>query len=526
MRFFKSPRLFTLLLMVLCLALIGIAAAFARGNVSVMLRLMGSQVIPNLLLLAFSLTLVTWGAWTVLGSKENPTTPRSWAWMRLVFGILCAALSVGAFVVNPSQLQLLYQQDYSDTGRAAALSDKDLQAVSTTDSKDWPQWLGPNRDGRSTETGLNTDWKGKHPKELWRKPLGGGYSSMAVLDGKLYTMDLQGSNERVVCLDTATGNELWSHSYPVNYSMLRAGYAEGPRATPTLHEGRIYTVGATGIFLCLELPAAGQKPTVKWQHDLMAQFSANVPTWGVACSSLIEKDMVIVQPGGSQGSVVAFDRLTGEVKWKALSDKPGYSSPVAATLAGVRQIICFTGENIVGLQASTGDKLWSYPWSTMYDCNAATPIVFGKYVFISSGYNTGCALLEIQGESLAEIKAVPVHVRPRKLMRNHHSNCVLHEGHLFGFDENVLRCINVRTFEEAWSSRNPGKGCLIFADGHLVILTEQGTLALIEASPKGYVSKGQFEVFSISQTWAFPTVAQGKLYLRSNREIVCRDLHK
>ena len=173
---------------------------------------------------------------------------------------------------------MIFGQDIDNAGRAATLTEKDLQTAAPIDSKDWPQWLGPNRDGRSAERGLNTDWKAKQPKELWRKPLGGGYSSIAVVDGKLYTMDLHNNTERVVCLDAATGEELWNHAYPVDYSVMRMGYAEGPRATPSVYDGRIYSVGATGIFLCLELPASGQKPVVKWQHDLLSMFSANVPT--------------------------------------------------------------------------------------------------------------------------------------------------------------------------------------------------------------------------------------------------------
>ena len=519
----KSPRLITCSLLFAGAALIVIAASPTGGDLKRTLQALEYQRFLTLALLGIGSVLFLWGmrSLTRKGGQESQTW---WGLSRLAGGMLFMLLA-GVAIIRP-----LFEEDISNAGRLSTLSDADLSNTGPplAGAADWPQWLGPHRDGHSSETGLNTDWQTKRPPEVWRKPLGGGYSSIIQVQNRLYTMDRQGSNERVVCLDATTGNSLWNHSYLVDYSGMRDGYTEGPRATPCYHDGRLYTIGATGIFHCLEVPQQGQTPRVLWRHDLITMFNAPLPRWGVACSPLIEGDLVIAQPGGPEGSVAAFHRVTGEVQWKALGDRPGYSSPVTATLGGVRQIVCFTGENVAGLRANDGKLLWSYPWATTHDANTATPILVGKCVFISSGYNKGCALLEIQGEGADSLKAVPLYVRLRKLMCNHHSNCVLHDGHLYGSDDNngIWRCVNVRSFNQTWFNRGPGKGCLIYADGHFLILSEHGDLALVEANPQHYVEKGRFEVFDIGRTWATPTLSQGRLYLRSNQEVVCLDLRK
>jgi outer membrane protein assembly factor BamB len=341
-------------------------------------------------------------------------------------------------------------------------------------------------------------------------------------------MDRDGPEERVVCLDAAKGDELWAYRYPADYH--RVDYGSGPRATPTVHDGRVYTVGATGILLCLEAKPADGKPKALWQHDLVAEFDAGsqFPRWGIACSPLIEGDLVVAQPGGKDGSIAAFNRQTGELVWKALSDESGYSSPVAGTLAGVRQIICLTGRNLVGLHPGDGSQLWTYRWATQFNGNIATPIVAGNYVFVSSGYDKGCALVEVSGDA-GGLRAAHVYVRPRRqLMQNHHSTCVLHQGHLYGYDEGqgAWKCIDLRTAQAQWTSEEVNKGCAIYADGHLIILTQNGLLALVEATPEAFWLKGQAQLFHGKDVWALPVVADGRLYVRDHKEVVCLDIKK
>jgi hypothetical protein len=411
-------------------------------------------------------------------------------------------------------------------------------------AQEWPQWRGAFRDGISTFTGMRTDWDREEPKKLWDKPIQGGYASIAVVKGTdgrtlLYTMDKLGKGdrmvqERVLCLHGDSGDILWEHRYDTDYAGL--DYGSGPRATPAVHDGRVYSVGANGTFLCLEAEPEGNEAKVLWQHDLLKDFQAERPRWGVACSPLVDGDRVYVQPGGRNGSVAAYERKEGKLVWKALADPSGYSSPVAADLAGTRQIVAFTGHRVVGIDAVDGRHLWSYDWATEYECNVATPIVAGDYVFISSNYQSGCALIKVACDGDRDFVARAIFVRHDGLMRNHFSTCVLHQGYLYGFDvtghggPGFLKCIDIRTFEESWQAgRDPHvkKGCLIYADGHLLTLSEEGWLALVEATPQEFRKKGKLQVLDGSdRAWALPAFAAGRLYLRDSERIVCYDLAK
>jgi outer membrane protein assembly factor BamB len=519
---FRSPIVGTVLLAMPGVLLIGLALFFAGGRLGHAAGLFAWGQLPILILSILTLALLALALVTLVRRPEPGGPSRHWGWFPLAFAV-GFALFCGFAVMRAD----LFFADVSNLEKLNELQGANLSTPEDTPITpgEWPQWRGPRRDAISPEQGLNTDWTAKPPKELWRKPIHGGYSSIAVAGGRLYATDRTGSSERVLCRDGATGEDLWIHEYPADYRGVE--YDAGPRATPTVHDGRVYTVGGTGIFLCLEAAPAGNQPKVLWQHNLMQEYDATPPRWGVACSPLIEGNLVIVQPGGSKGSVVAFDRITGQPVWAALDDPSGYSSPIVATLAGVRQIVAFTGKGIAGLRASDGQQLWYYPWETQFGGNIATPIAAGNYVFISSGYNKGCVLLEIQNAGPG-ISAEAVYQKSNKLMRNHHSSCVLVDGFLYGFDcgPELLKCVDLRTAEEKWITRKIGKGSVFFADGHLIILTEHGLLAIADASPAGYHETGRLQVFDSAEVWALPTLASGKLYLRDKHEMVCLDLSK
>ncbi len=397
-------------------------------------------------------------------------------------------------------------------------------ALAPPNGDDWPQWRGIHRDGIGKAPGMLTDWNKTAPKQLWTAPCGGGFGSLAVSAGNVYLQDFVNGQERIVCLDAKTGHETWNYAYPVSYDGFKRGYATGPRATPTIHDRRIYTLGATGRFLCLE--AANDKPKVIWEHDLTSEFDAELPAWGFASSPLIEGDLVIVQAGGRKGTVVAFNRDSGERVWTALEEPTGYSSPMAATLAGVRQIVAFTGSRLVGLNAADGSALWAFNWPTEFDANIATPIIAGDFIFISSGYNAGCALLKISkiGE---QFQVEEVFVKRNKLMRTHHMTCVLSDGHVYGFDDGreELTCLDLNTATAKWKSNKIAKGCLILAEGNLIVLGKDGTLALVEATPAEFRLKGQLKhVLDGDQCWALPALANGRLYLRDAEKVVCLQL--
>jgi outer membrane protein assembly factor BamB len=435
------------------------------------------------------------------------------AWLPELLGILVSAFVGLVLMQNPRVL-------VGDTEALERLTGVELTSAALS-RDDWPQWRGVNRDGIGKAPGLSNDWSKAPPKKLWTAPCGGGYSSFAVTGGRVYTQDFEEGNERVICLDAETGKELWVDAYPISYGAFRGGYKGGPRATPTVDDGRIYTVGATGVFRCLEAP--GDKPKLLWEHDLAKEFDATPPNWGVACSPLIEGDLAIVQPGGGDGTVVAFNRVTGVKVWSALSEATGYCSPIAGMVAGQRQLLAFTGVRLVGLRLSDGKELWDFPWQTSFNANIATPIIAGDVVFISSGYNTGCALLKIT-PSGERFKVEEVFVKRNKLMRNHHMTCVLKDQFIYGFDDgrSELKCIDLRSAGEKWASAKLAKGCLILAEGHLIVQAQDGTLALVEATPEEFRLKGTLpELLSGADCWALPALAHGRLYVRDHSKVVC-----
>lgn len=451
----------------------------------------------------------------------------------IVLGLV-AILGVGGYLAWRSPIvRGWFARDSENPQEIARLAGKKLELPPVGESANgWPQWRGPTRDGRAPASPLRTDWEANPPTKLWQVACGGGYGSCAVVDGKLYVQDRRGDHERVLCLDAATGQTLWDHAYPSERAGRDASYAIGPRATPTIANGRLFSVGGAGRFLCLELSTApGGKPTLAWEHDLLAEFDASISQWGVACSPLVEGDLVVVQPGGDKGSVVAFDRLSGAVRWTAGDNPPSYSSPVAATIGGKRMIFALTGNALLAIRAEDGGITGSYPWKTVPDVNAATPVVVDEYVFISSAYGMGCALLYAE-PSADGAKLVEVYARRKPPgMENQHQACVFKDRHLFGFSGTrsaELRCLEFDTgrFVEGWTDdREFGMGSVILAGQHLVIQTEGGDLCLVKADPKEFELLGKVRrVLSGRNNWASPTLVDGRIYLRDEQKVVCYDV--
>jgi outer membrane protein assembly factor BamB len=394
----------------------------------------------------------------------------------------------------------------------------------TTSPGDWPQWRGPKRDGVSLETALEFAWADAGPKMLWDAKAGEGYSSFAVASGRVYTILQEEENEAIVCWDAEMGQEKWRFRYPAH---LVNRWGSGPRSTPTIDGDRVYTVGGTGVFHCLNA-ATGTKV---WRHDLLEEFNAKNLTWGVAYSPLIEGNLVLTNPGGPDGkSIVAFDKISGDIAWKAYDDSASYSSPIAVDAAGRRQLIFFTGSGVVGLTPAEGKTLWNFPWKNGTDVNAATPIAFSArigetvndYVFVSCGYGKGCCLLKLipAGDG---VDALRVYETAR--MGNHFSTCVRLGEQLYGFDESHLTCMDLLTGKIRWKQGRFGKGSLTIADGRLVIMGESGRLAVADATPDEYRETASFQ-FSENKCWTVPVIANGRLYLRDEQRIVCYDLRK
>ncbi len=386
----------------------------------------------------------------------------------------------------------------------------------TPAANDWPQWRGPNRDGISAETGLLKTWPAEGPKVLWRVALGNGFSAVSIANNRAYTMFSDGTDEFALCVDANSGKEIWRFKSDPNY-VERAG-GDGPRCTPVVDGNMVYVISAFGKLYALQ---AGDGKKI-WDHDLQKEFEAKMPIWGITTTPMVEGEMVLVDVGGkSAHSLMAFDKKSGKVVWNSQTDQPGYSAPIAVTIGGVRQLIFFTGANLVSVAPKDGKLYWSQPWQTQFFVNAATPIFIPENkIFISSGYEQGAGLFQIQADNG---RATSQSVWLNKNMRNHMATCVYQDGYLYGFDEANFKCLDAATGEDKWKMRGLGKGTVMLADGHLIVLSERGKLVLAEASPNGYVEKAGAQILK-GKCWTAPSLSNGKLYLRNEREMVCVQL--
>lgn len=397
-----------------------------------------------------------------------------------------------------------------------AIANSEISATSAG-SEDWPQWRGPNRDAVSLETSIVTSWPSNGPDELWRIPIGDGFSGISVADGRLYTLYGHAEGETALCVDAATGKEIWRHDHPGRFEEHRG---DGPRSTPTIAAGKVYILGATGVLLCLD----AQTGHVIWKRHLAAEYGGTVGDFGFSCSPLIEGDLVLVDIQGPEGQcILAFNRDEGQLAWNSTDHAASYSSPIAITAGGRRQAVFFNTGGLVGLDPSKGEVLWQYPWEHRF--NIATPIHAAGQLFISTGYGHGCALVEFSSTADKGMGVRPLW--NNSALKSHHANVVLKDGYLYGFDGNgpaFLTCVEMATGKEVWQTRGVEKGDLILAVGHLIIITQSGELVSVEATPEEYRERGRAQVLS-GQCWTPPTLASGRLFLRNNEnEMVSLDL--
>jgi outer membrane protein assembly factor BamB len=390
-------------------------------------------------------------------------------------------------------------------------------------AEDWPCWRGPYGDGISRETGLLKEWPAGGPRQLWKIDLSGGWSSLAVADGRLFTQTKKNNEEIVLCLDPATGREIWRYAYACDYSAHKSftggGMPKsrtGPRATPTVDGDRVYTLGATGILLCLEAKT-GKKI---WEQDLLKIGGCKCPTHGYCSCPLVMGERLYVQPGAPDGkSIAALDKKDGTVIWTALDDPIGDATPVWVQAGVSPQIIFFTGIAAVGVAPQDGKLLWRYPWQTRYDLNIATPIYADGRVFISSNYGTGGAVFRLTGNGEPET------VWKSKAMQNHFTTSVLYEGHLYGFSELRLRCVEFQTGKIKWEKTGLGRGSLVIADGHLILMADHGDLVLAKATPDAYTEISRCEILDKDKlSWTVPVLSDGRLFVRNENTLLALDL--
>ena len=378
---------------------------------------------------------------------------------------------------------------------------------------DWPHWRGPNYDGISKETGWVGIFPESGPKILWEKSIGTGFASITVSDGKAYTMGNIDDQDILYCFDAATGNEVWKKSYPC--PLLNNNHEGGPCATPTVDGDAIYTFSKDGDVLRFKT-ASGD---IVWHKNLKKEFGYKPPTWHFSGSPLVMGDLVILNAGTSG---VALNKADGRIAWQSDKDVSGYATGVPFTLNGQDGIAMMVSKEVVALNPATGDVLWRFPWRTSYDINAAEPLISGDTIFITSGYNHGCALLKIDGNKVTELWQ-------NKNMSNQVNSSVLWEGFVYGFSGQVggsgkLTCLDFQSGQVKWSQGGMGTGSLMLADGKLIILSEAGKLVIAEASPDKYKEISSAQILS-GKCWTVPVLANGRIYARNAAgKLVCVDV--
>ncbi|HXG56799.1 MAG TPA: PQQ-binding-like beta-propeller repeat protein [Vicinamibacterales bacterium] len=391
-------------------------------------------------------------------------------------------------------------------------------APSTSVTAYWTDFRGPARDGHYRERPVLTSWPGGGPKPLWKQPVGGGYASFVVAGGRAFTIEQRGPDEAATAYDVATGREVWANTWTAAFKEIMGG--DGPRATPTWHDGRVFALGGAGELRAIDA-ASGR--TV-WRTNILIDAGASNLQWGMSAAPLIVGNTVVVLPGGHSGqSVVAYDAATGKRAWAALDDQASYSSPMLVTVAGVRQIVLFTATRLVGITPERGELLWEFPWKTEYEVNASQPVVIGAdRLFVSTGYGTGAATLEL---SQAGGRFAVREVWRSNRMKNQFTSSVLHDGFLYGLDESILACLDAATGELKWKGGRYGYGQVMLTDGHLIVLTESGELALVRATPTKHEELARFPVLD-GKTWNHPAMSDGYLLVRNINEMAAFDLRK
>lgn len=389
-------------------------------------------------------------------------------------------------------------------------------------AEDWPQWLGPERDGVCREIGLLKDWPNDGPEQVWLfKDCGVGYSGPAVVGDVLYIMGARNSKEQLIALDAATGKELWATDLGEVYEN---DWGNGPRGTPTISGSIIYALSAKGNLVAVNL-ADGKE---KWRVSLTS-LGGKIPTWGYAESPLVHEDQVIVTPGGEQGAVAAFDKETGKLRWQSseVTDGAHYSSVVVALLHGTTQYVQLMAERLISINPDNGKLLWEVPWGGRVAV-IPTPIVEGNQIYVTSGYGVGSMLVEIDANNQPSV------VYENKIMKNHHGGVIHFGDKLYGHsDKSGWTCQEWATGERVWRERSAlGKGAISYAEDRFYCLSEdEGEVVLIAASPDGWQEHGRFTLSPQTELrkpkgkiWMHPVISGGKMYLRDQDLLFAFDI--
>lgn len=398
--------------------------------------------------------------------------------------------------------------------------------LQTARAADWPQWLGPQRDGTSAETGLIAKFGPAGPKVVWKVAGGEGISAVAVVGKRAFTMVQRPPSgggaavELAVCLDADTGKELWATVVGPGWKDQQG---DGPRATPAVVGDRVYVQAATGKLACLNT-ADGKEV---WARDLLADYKAKNIVWGLSASPVIDDGLIFAQPGARGAGLAAFDAATGKQVWTAADDVAAYASPAIIKVGEDKQVVFFTARGLVAVAPRTGKEAWRSDWPTAYDCNIATPLpVGGDRLFVASGEEVGCAMLK---PAASGTPAVVWESRGAKsVLMTYWANALLRDGHLYGLSGEFsgvinLNCVDAADGKVKWSKTRFGAAGMVMADGKLYLTTRTGELVIVEAKPDGFTETARAALFA-DKCYVVPTIADGRLYFRDRRNVWCVDL--
>ena len=390
-----------------------------------------------------------------------------------------------------------------------------------TVAADWPQFLGPERNGVYRGPALADTWPAKGPAVAWRKTVGQGFAAPVVVQNRLILFHRLGAQETVEALDATTGASIWRYQYPTTYRD-DFGFDEGPRAVPVVADGIVYTFGAEGQLHAVNL-ATGQRV---WSEDTMKRFNVPKGFFGAAGSPLVEGGRVIANVGGPKAGIVAFDAKTGQVQWTATTDQASYSSGVAATFPPGRRAIFLTRDALVGLDPATGTVAFRRGWRARINSsvNVAAPLVVGDLIFVSAEYGPGAGVLRVEGSNLVELWTSD------EAMSNHYANSVHRDGILYGFHGRQefgpsLRAVELRTGRVRWSQEQFRAGTVTLVGDRLLIVREGGEMILAPASPDAFKPLARAQILPATIR-AYPAVSDGFVYVRNENTLVCLDLRQ
>jgi outer membrane protein assembly factor BamB len=400
----------------------------------------------------------------------------------------------------------------------------------------WLQWRGPDRAGKSPDTGLLKDWSAQKPKLLWTaEGLGEGYASVSSADDRIYTTGNQPDGQAVVCISAGDGRVIWKKNFTSD--VPKHGH-DGSRCTPSIDGSRLFAIASSGKIACL-MAEDGREI---WSRDFVKEWGGRMPNWGFSESPLVDGDWVLCTPGGPDAMIVALDKLTGKEVWRskvpnlgrAGREEAGYSSIVISNACGVKQYVQLVGSGLIGVRATDGQFLWGYNAIANRTANIPTPIVDGDSIFCSTGYNTGAALVKLT-KSGDEIRCDEQYFVSGDKLQNHHGQMILKDGYVYFGNKHrngFPVCVEMESGKIAWGGDQRGAGsgsaAITYADGHLVFRYESGEVALIEATPSAYRLKGAFRPDYISRKpcWAHPVITGGRMYLRDQDKLMCYDVRQ